>query len=78
MQSDTVYIVIINNGDTEPELWGFEFASDADDFASVRGGCDDIQIVTVLDEHEAKALIDAEAKERADEEKFDRMRQEGF
>lgn len=75
--SDTIYIVVIDNGDTEPELWGFDDEKLAEDFAGVRGSVADIQTVAVMGERDAKRLIDDEAKERRDEERFERMREEG-
>lgn len=74
---EKVYIVVKDNGDTLPELWAFADEKQAEDFCSVRGA-DSVEPMEVIDEHEAKVIIDAEAKERADEEKFDRMRDEGL
>jgi hypothetical protein len=68
----TVHIVIIDNGDAEDELYAFDEGDQAQQFADVRGSCKDIQAIEVLDEWNAKALIDAEARLRAAEERADR------
>lgn len=33
----TVYLVLIDNGDTEPEVWAFKELEDADAFIAARG-----------------------------------------
>ena len=73
--NDPVYIVTIDT-QGDPERWGFTDIDLAEQYAAVRGNAD-VEAVTVLGEHDAKRMIDDEAKERRDEERFERMRQEG-
>lgn len=75
--NETFYIVIIDTGGSDYEIYGFDSEELANDFAGVRGGDALVQVVSVMGERDAKRLIDAEAKERRDEERFERMRQEG-
>lgn len=71
--TETVYIVTFGDPDKpSSEVWGFNDEQMAEDFAGVRGGCEDILTVYINDEHEAKRMIKAEAKERAEEERVDR------
>lgn len=75
--SDTVYIVAIDYpARNEPKIVVFEDEQDAYDFCSVRGGAG-VEDYEVFDHADAQKMIEAEAKERRDEEKFDRMRDEG-
>lgn len=55
-----VYIVIINNGDTEPELWGFHSADMAQEFAAFRGG--DVEDITILGNIAGREAIENERK----------------
>lgn len=73
-----IYIVVLDHGaQSEPEMLAFEDPSKADDYASVRGSVKDIYELELMDELEAEALIKVEAKERAEEERADRLRDEG-
>lgn len=72
----SVHIVIRDDIDREHEVFGFYREDDAESFSAVRGGCN-VYTVRLFDEAEARRLIGAEAKERRDEERFDRMRDEG-
>lgn len=69
---DSIYLVTIEHGD----FFAFEDGGQAEQFAGVRGGAT-VEQLHVQDEASAKRLIDIEAKERRDEERFDRMRDEG-
>jgi hypothetical protein len=56
-----IYLVIVDNGDIEPELWAFHNGTQAEEFAALRGG--DIHDVTVMDRQAAQTLIDEEEVE---------------
>lgn len=71
----TISVVLINNGDTEPEVWAFEDAEQADTFAGVRGSCIDIHVVEPLSYDDAAKVIAQETKDRRDDE---RCRQAGL
>lgn len=71
---DTVYIVTIDNG-IGWELVVFADEDQAKQFSDIRGA--DMQSSEVYGEADAKRIIDEEAKERRDEERFERMREEG-
>lgn len=70
-----ISIVLIDNGDTEPEVWAFEDAEQADEFAGVRGSCIDIHVVEPMSHDDAAKVIAAEVKDRRDDE---RCRQAGL
>lgn len=70
-------IYIVMRDDSGPTLdgpWAFENEEQAETFAGVRGGCNVFE-AELITEADAKRLIKDEAKERADEERFERMRQ---
>ena len=70
-----VTVVLIDNGDTEPEVWVFESPEWADKFAGVRGSVIDTVVADAITDDEAKRIVDREIKERRDEE---RCRQAGL
>lgn len=53
-----ISLVLVDNGDTEPEVWAFEREEDADEFAQARGG--EVQTVSVLSAEDARDLIENE------------------
>jgi hypothetical protein len=73
---DTVTIVLIDNGDTEPEVWVFEDSERAQKFADVRGSVMEVlENIEPMSDADADRLIANEIKERRDEE---RCRQAGL
>lgn len=74
---ETFYITIMDVGSSDYEIRGFYDEAMAEQYASVRGNDTLVQVVTPMSEAEAKQLINDEAKERREEERFDRMRDEG-
>lgn len=56
-----VTIVLVDNGDTEPEVWAFRDAGDARAFVAARGGGTTIEYVPVIAYGEARQMIAAES-----------------
>jgi hypothetical protein len=56
-----VSIVITDNGDTEPELTGFESESLAEEYAALRGGST-VQTVSIMGDTMARNFINEEAQ----------------
>lgn len=55
----TAYLVLIDNGDTEPEVWAFRELEDAEAFIAARGAGTMID-VAVVGHGEARQMIAAE------------------
>lgn len=60
-QTTGAYLVTVDNGDTEPELWAFASEAKAEEFASVRSQSATVTSIGVLDDNEADALIAEES-----------------
>ena len=59
----TVYLVMVDNGDVEPEVWAFRELGDADAFIAARGAGAMVD-VAVMGPGEARAVIAQENANR--------------
>lgn len=55
-----LYIVVVDNGDTEPELWAFASDGKAEEFASARSDSASVTALSVISDDAADELIAAE------------------
>lgn len=63
MPNDIVSVVIVDNGDTEPEVWIFASGEKASVFASARSSTAEVKSMPIIDDAEADRLIAAERLE---------------
>lgn len=59
----TAHIVVVDNGDTEPELWGFASEAKASEFACVRSSSASVVDVAILSDEDADVEIERERSE---------------
>jgi len=53
-----VHVVVVDNGDIEPELWAFSSRDKADQFGAVRGGITQSLSVIVSNREADKLIFD--------------------
>jgi hypothetical protein len=61
-REQTIYLVLVNNGDTEPEVYAFEEEADADAYGEARAGAGDwhTQSMTPIDHATSLDMIASE------------------